>query len=693
MDIIQNPFKNVDYTADRNFLKFYHEQISFLLSRHYKVPEQVILKWVKHIFKPNTNGFKEVKFKVLEKNKYGDREVKIKSASEFFTTVEEKNLHLSPSFVGYTNYDEGPSVNALGTEKYIGDRGKYKKLRSKASLENDSYGYKTYNEIQNALKIFNNAQSGAMSSNGTPIRNKSGHTSLTSTCRTVTSTVNLMNERLLNGNRLFINYKKTLQHLIGVLKSTNFELLNKVVTRLNMVHATVDQVMAMIKKCTQYYGGNEETSNRLRAFVEMLKPDERTAVLCIGDIHGLYATNPTIIKAYLDDWMAVPSIPDDKTENDYTPPTNGDYYTLCITKIGQDKSKLEINALNQHHLDVEKKWFDFIEVFFKTKTAISDVFSVTEMVREAVLTSDTDSSIYSADDVTDLYSNDPEQMIKLNGVLTYFIRMMAIHQHAQLSKNMNVSKCNLFNLNMKNEYLFGSYVTTLMSKHYYATQLMQEGVINKKVKMEIKGVHLRSSKVAVIIKDFAHKLMRDILDVIYYKQKMNPAILLHNVAELERLVMDGVNNGEWSWLSKQTIKAKEVYTNPDSSVYHYHELWEEVFADKYGKAPPIPYVAVKVNVDLTTKSKLKEYMELLGDCEIRHKLETYLQSFDQEKMTSFYVPVDNLLSIKTIPEEIIKGAATRRIVKQNLKSVYAVLESAGIYVTNKHITRLVSDEH
>jgi len=688
-----NPFIDAKYTANRDFRNFYHSQIAYFFSKIYNKSEADLLPWVKKVFEPGKNGFKEIKFQVLEKNKYGDRVVEIKPASQFFEEVQEKNLHLSPSFVGYTNYDEKPSVNAIGTKKWIGDRKKYKGLRKEASIAHDDYGYKTFNEVQNALKIFNNAQSGAMSSNGTPIRNKSGHTSLTSICRTVTSTVNLMNERLLNGNRLFINYKKTIQHFISVLKSTNFVKLNEVMQKLNMVHATAEHVMAMVKRCTNYYSTNKDQYEKIESFVNMLRPDELTAILCIGDLTGLFSTNRPVIKAYLDDWMQMPKLSKDAKAEDYPAPANGDYYTLCITKLGNDPSKAEINALNAIHLEVEKKWYDFIEVFFKTKTAINDVYSVTEMVREAVLTSDTDSSIYSADDVTDLYGNDPDQMIKLNGVLTYFIRMMAVHQHAQLSKNMNVSDANLYNLNMKNEYLFGSYVTTPMSKHYYATQLIQEGVINSKPKMEIKGVHLRSSKVAIMIKDFAHKLMRDILDAIYYKTKMDPSILLHNVAELERLIIDGIAVGDWSWLSKSTIKPADVYSDPEISVYQYHVLWEKVFADKYGVAPPIPYVGVKVNTDITSKSRLNDYLESLGDSEISQRLKSHLESIGKDKLTTFYVPVDNLLSIKTIPTEIIKGTDIRRIVKQNLKSVYAVLESAGLYMMNKNITRLVSDEH
>lgn len=693
MSTLVNPFLDSKYTAKRDFKSFYHAQMALFFSKIYNKPEADLLPWVKKTFQPGINGFKEIKFQVLEKNKYGDREVKVKKATEFFDDVADKNQHLSPSLVAYSNFDETPSVNALGTMKWIGDRKFYKNKRKEASLAKDDYGYKTFNEIQNALKIFNNAQSGAMSSNGTPIRNKSGHTSLTSTCRTVTSTVNLMNERLLNGNRLFINYKKTIQHFIAVLKSTDMVKLNKVIEKYQMKHATVEFVMAMVKRCTNYYSTNRDQYQKIEDFVKLLRPDELTAILCIGDLTGLFSTNRDVIKAYLDDWMQMPNLPKDAKAEDYKAPANGDYYTLCITKLGSEATKVQINALNEIHEAVEIKWADFIEVFFKTKTAINDVYSVTEMVREAVLTSDTDSSIYSADDVTDLYSNDPEQMIKLNGVLTYFIRMMAVHQHAQLSKNMNVSDVNLYKLNMKNEYLFGSYVTTSMSKHYYATQLIQEGVINSKPKMEIKGVHLRSSKIAAMINNFAHKLMRDILDSIYLKTKMDPSVLLHNVAELERLVIDGINAGDWSWLSKSTIKSADVYSDPEISVYQYHVLWEKVFADKYGAAPPIPYVGVKINTNLTSKAKISDYLESLGDCDIAQRLKNHLDALGKDKLTTFYVPVDNLLSIKTLPKEMICGTDIRRIVKQNLKSVYAVLESTGIYMMNKNITRLVSDEH
>ena len=269
--------------------------------------------------------------------------------------------------------------------------------------------------------------------------------------------------------------------------------------------------------------------------------------------------------------------------------------------------------------------------------------------------------------------------------------MVSVHQHAQLSKNMNVSEKNLYRLTMKNEFMFGSYVTTLMSKHYFATQMMVEGVMGKEIEMEIKGVHLRSSKVAAKIKEFAHKLMRDILDAVYESRMLNASTLLGEIADLEREIFKDLEEGSWAWLTRSTIKAEDTYTNPESSIFKYHGLWQEVFAPTYGDAPPIPYSAYKVNTKTLSKQKIAEYLEELGDTDVSRRLAKYLEK--EDKLTSFYVPLDMVKNIGGIPKEMIIGSDPRSIIKQNLKSIYAVLETTGLYFINKKITRLVSDEH
>ena len=686
-----SPFRDEKYVADKNFIGHYHDQMSFLLAKEYDVDVEDIKPLVKEVFQPATNGFPEIKFQVLEKNKYGDRELKVKTAREFFNEVEDNNYHLSPSFVAYKNSDEEQSVNSIGTDGFLNLRAEKKTERQKAKAAGDNVLYRAFDEIQNALKIFNNAQSGAMSSSGTPLNNKSGHTSLTSTCRSLTSTANIMNEKLLTGNRLFINFEKTIENFLSLLQSTNIKRVIEVANKLNMVHATTDQVMEMVNRCTNYYWTNDKRTEYIREFVDKLRPEERTVLLCVSDINGLYTTNPSLMQSFFDDWCDIPAIPKDAKAEDYPKPSNGDYYVLCVSKLGDSPSKLAINHLHAHHLAVEEKWSDFISVFFKCKIPPSGIFSIKEMIRESVLTSDTDSSIYTVDRTIQKYTQSPEVALRLNGVLTYFIRMVSVHQHAQLSKNMNVSEKNLYRLTMKNEFMFGSYVTTLMSKHYFATQMMVEGVMGKEIEMEIKGVHLRSSKVAAKIKEFAHKLMRDILDAVYESRMLNASTLLGEIADLEREIFKDLEEGSWAWLTRSTIKPEDTYTNPESSIFKYHGLWQEVFAPTYGDAPPIPYSAYKVNTKTLSKQKIAEYLEELGDTDVSRRLAKYLEK--EDKLTSFYVPLDMVKNIGGIPKEMIIGSDPRSIIKQNLKSIYAVLDTTGLYFINKKITRLVSDEH
>ena len=690
---LKSPFIDVDYHADRDIKKHYYEAMAERISRTKNVDKKEVVRLLSKYIRPNNGEFKDAKMQVLMKNKVGDRELKVITSSEFFQEVRLNNYHLSPSFVAYTHSDEEESINAIGTKRFIAQRNIYKAARDKARDEGNKHLINANNELQNACKIFNNAQSGAMSSNGTPLTNRTGHTTLTSTCRSLTSTVNMINEQLLAGNRFYNNYENTLASILARLRYTDFDKLKKVIEKYKMNYATVEQVRAMLHECTKIYWPNEKRFNQLMEFIETLTPIELTAILCIMDFKGLATCNKEVTSKMLHDFCEIPEIKEGSSPEDYLKPDNKDRYTLCISKLLVKPTPLQLNSLNEHHVRMENHWGDFIEVFFKSEIPPTNIYDIKDMVRDVVLTSDTDSSIYTVDLVVEEFTHDIDTALRLNAVLTYFIRMIAIHQHAQLSTNINISKKNRYELSMKNEYLFGAYVTTIMSKHYFATQMMVEGVLNKEVEIEIKGVHLRSAKIAKAIRDFTFKLMRQVLDAIYNREKLEAAEILFEVAEIERQIIDGVQNGCWEWLVRNTIKSDDVYTKPDQSVYFYHKLWQACFAKKYGNAPELPYSAYKLNVDLGSKTAFKKWLSEIEDVELRDGIKAFIEESGRDKLNTLYIPAERLAVLKTIPYEIVQAADVRALIKQNLKSTYAVLEALGLFICNSKITRLVSDEH
>lgn len=684
-----SPFIQAAYQSDRGVVKHYHRQAALFLSKLYDWDEQYLLELMPQIFIPNENGFKEAKFRVFSKNKHGDRVPVVMPAREFFQEVEDKNYHLSPSLVAYKNSSEEQSINAIGTEIFIDHRRLYKHKRSEVPKQGELW--KAFNEIQNALKIFNNAQSGAMSSSGTPLFNKSGHTALTSTTRALTSTANLTNERLITGNRLLLSYNRTIEYFVAQLAYADRKLIQEVIIENKLNYATVDQVFDMVRRCTSYYWHNETKLQAIKLFLESLSKLELTILLCSMDLRGLYTTNPAFMKTFFAEWAAVPAIAEDDKAENYAKPANGDYKNLCVTKLPKGAKALEMNHLNNHHVQLEVKYERFIKAFLKSRIPPTGLFDVKELVRESVLTSDTDSSIYSVDLIIEDLSSGPDSILALNGVLTYFIRCIAVDQHARLSKNMNVSAKYLYRLNMKNEYLFGSYITTSMSKHYFALQLMVEGVLNDFPDLELKGVHLRGVKIAQKVREFTNKLMRDILDALYDRKQLDAPELLAAVGQLERDLIKDIELGGYTWLTKNSIKEESAYSNPQSSIYFYHEMWQQVFADKYGEPPALPYKAYKINLDLSNKTKIKRFFDAHRENAVVSKLEAYISS--RSSLTSAYIPTDLMVSIGGIPAEILPIVDTRLIISQNFKSIYAILETLGLFIMNSKTTRLVSDEH
>lgn len=684
-----NPFLSETYESDRNIIKHSIEQYSELISRVQGEDKEVVKANLLTYFKANKEQYKSKRAKVIIKNKVGDREVKIIPFSSVLKHVQDKNYHFSPSMIAYTNSDEEECVNSIGTRLFIANRKYYKNLRQDAKAVNDKDLYGKYHELQNAFKIFNNAQSGAMSSGGTCLTNQTAHTSLTSTTRCLTSTANLTNEQFIAGNRFYHNPDATLQSMIARIQVTDFKLLEQVMEKYKLHYPTTEDLMKRVKHCSSRYWDSEPQMSLIETFVNKLKPIEKASILYTLDLFSLFNHNRDFIKTFFDKWCHIPEVDESKLLK----PDNGDRYVLCVSKLPREHSKEQLQGLNHYHVQIEKEYADFIKVFFKSPIPPTGLFNVINAIRDCVLTSDTDSSIYSIDTVIDNYTDDNEQGVKLNGVLTYFIRMVSLDQHRQLSSNMNVSKKNLTLLEMKNEFYLSAYVTTDMSKHYYAYQDMVEGVKNTDLEIELKGVHLKSSKIASVIKDKAQELMVMTLDAIKSGGTINAAEVLHGIGELERSIVNDIQGGDYSWLSRESIKPAVAYTNPDSEKYLYHSLWEEVFSEKYGPAPELPYTGIKMSVDMSSKSKLNAYIDSIEDSTIRDKFRTFMEKKGKDKLTNLYLPMERAQNLKDIPLEFKQAIDYRTLLKQNLKSVYTVLHSTGIYMMNDSITRLVSDEH
>lgn len=684
----ESPFLTPDYKSERNILKTACEHHSYYLSKVLDVPEKEAYDNLTAFIKAHPDRFKSKKAKILVKDQHGDRQIKIIPLSSVFQQVKEKNYIFSPSLVAYKNSSEEESINSIATREFIKNRSFYKNKKKDAERAECKSDIDKYNALQNAFKIFNNSQSGAFSVDGTPINCPTAHTSLTGTCRCLTSIANLLNEQLIAGNRLYRKPEYVIQAIVARIKSTDLKELESAMEKYNIRYPSPDDLMDVVVRNSKNYWESEHYMSIIREFVESLEPIAIASAVYVLDFIELYRHNESFMREFFNDWVNIPS---DYTERSEL--TDEDKKTLAVAKLPVGSNKETLERLNHYHEAIEAKYADFITVFLRSQIPSTALYDVIHQTKKAGQISDTDSSVITMSMVIDKFTDNSLVGMRLAAVITYFIRMILMDQHYQLSTNMNVAEFNRRILDMKNEFYFSGLVTTLMSKHYFAEIKMCEGFLLPKPDKLIKGVHLRNSKVAKSIRDAAEKLMMNILHALGERELLDAAVILKEIGDLEREVMEDIRNGNWTWLQRENINSKMSYAKPMSANYLHFELWEDVFAPKYGKAPPLPYTGMKIGVNIENKTAMKKWLEEMPDQELAERMRLFCEKTGREKFTNLILPMERLSTMNNIPQEVKDVLNYREAIKQNFKCVYATLEGGGINILNADATRLISDEH
>jgi hypothetical protein len=246
---------------------------------------------------------------------------------------------------------------------------------------------------------------------------------------------------------------------------------------------------------------------------------------------------------------------------------------------------------------------------------------------------------------------------------------------------------------MKNEYYFPVFSPTQVGKHYFAVMAAQEGNVYEKLKMEIKGVHLKSSNVPKEIMSKAEIMMSDIVADIMANKKISLRHYLTLVADVEREIKRSVLAGEPTYFRKGQIKIPQAYTkSAEESPYQYHLFWQEVFAPKYGYTSEPPYGCLKVSVDLGSRSSLRKWVASIEDKALSLRLENWLSKMEKNGIQSLLIS-EEALRISGMPPEIAAVMDMRKTIFDVTSVFYIILETLGFYCVNKNLTRLISDEY
>ena len=707
-----NPFLKDpgEYKRDIDILSAYTTDIATYLARMSGDSYETCHAYV--VANLGENGqfpFKDPEIRLLVRDKTGDRHLRADTFANYLAEAVNNTQILSPTLAVYEDPHKKKSLLASYIGINLKKRKKFKHEMFVADMENRQASYLYYDNLQNSCKIKNNSLSGAHASPHTILYNKSSHSTLTSSCRSGTSYANAHNEKFLMGNRHYWSPDVVVANILNIVKTTDYAALQRAMDTYQLHYPTVDETMRCITYSTNLYWINKPALMDIERLVTALTPIERAAFVYTADLYHLAKYNDAVVRQFFSDIIVVAQEPVANAKEIMSGLSSDlvAYVSLLCSDLmdgrllkaveketPHDYGRLAATAVNINN--TLEKYLPLIEGLWRPNTLPPSVAHISSMVRRCVMVSDTDSTIFSNQYWCEWYRGRIDfspTSYAIAYTTTYLTSQIVIHLLAMMSANMGVAPDQIHQLTMKNEYFFPTFTITSRAKHYYALVSAREGNVFKKMKLEVKGVEMKSSNAPPQVMRQLEQYIVGLMEATQRDGNLTIDDVIGPVAAIEHEIIDDIKRGGFKFMRLMQIKDPSSYVDGEGSTPYMHfKLWQEVFAPKYGSASAPPFPVVKISVSLERRVLLERWLAAMPDQELANRLRQWMQENGKDKIGSFLFPQE-ILELRGIPTEVIPAIDLRKLIYNVMSPYYLVLESLGIYMVNDNITRLVSDTY
>lgn len=673
----------------------YYKQASLYLMKRFNISQEEALEFIK---KEVSNQSKNPITTYWYKKENGDMVKKQDYLTDYIKESLKSGDVIVPSFTTYYHPSKQKSIHAEFMAYNTKRRSKYKKIAFRAKQDGDIPKF-IYNDVmQKTMKIFNNSLSGAYASKSTVLRNPSAHYTLTSITRCVSSIGNAITESIVCGNKHFKTSDIVYNYITTIILNINKDNVEYCINKYKLHIPTSDEVMKMILYSSKWYWHDEEVEKDILMYISNLTDIERTAVLYVNDLWHMKMYNEELIRNMMtslitkrkditDDPKIMEKFPEDLEIltklicNEEVKGKNINYQELKGTELG-----FTLLSTASQLMKTYEYYSRLYDTFLFTEILPPSIAYIKDMFRDCIVLSDTDSTCGSYDKWVEWYFGYPEFSNKNIGIAG---AIMTLNSRAvdrgliKLSVNMNISEDRLSILKMKNEFFWSVFTLANMNKHYFANTTVQEGNVFKEQDLELKGVHLISSAANQIIVKKVHNMIKEINDTLCKNEKISLIKYINYVRQLEDEISIMIDQGDIDIFKKMTIKEQQAYKNDIAqSPYIHYLLWKEVFSNKYGSSGDPAYLALKVPTILDNNKKMLSYIDSIEDLHIKLAFQEFLKKYNKNNFGTIMLPI-TVVSGKGIPKELIPVINKKRIILDNLKSAYLVLESLGFFLKDE----------
>ena len=694
-------FKKEEYKNTINPIGDYLDIAATILSKMTNISNP--LEAVKKHIKEN-KLFKNPTVEYYERDLKGNRELKKGDMLSYIRYSRKSGDIMVPSFTVYFSKSKKRSLHSEFIEVNVKERSKHKKLALKYKLEEDFVNFNYHNVIQKVKKIFNNSLSGAYASMGTILNNPSAHYTLTSITRCVSGIGNVISESLISGNRHYRTPDIMIAHVTAIINNFDMDEVKEIAIYYKLHLPTADEVLMSLLKSSSRYWRDIEKESILLEYFKSMTPYERAAVLYHNDLYHLRKYNDKLVRNLIYRLINF-DIEELSSEDCDTVMDNADGWVfnlvihLAIDRLEgkkrsdytlEDKRYMATAILNLTKILV--KYDKLLKLFLVTKVFPPTMAYIKDMVRDAIVLSDTDSTCATYEGWSSWYLGSNivnNEAVAVSAVIMSMVTTVTDHYIKQFSANMNITYEASQALEMKSEFFWKTFVNTNVSKHYFAGVNVQEGSVYKQTDpdkmLEVKGVGLYNSNAYQPIRDLTRELMVKVITDTNTNKKIELRYFLSKVYEAELMLKDMVSKGSPDVLKMEKIKAADSYKlDGKSSPYAYYTLWQEVFKPKYGSAPDPQYMALKLPTTITSKREMNLFIEDIEDIVLKENLISFMKSHKKDAIKIFRVPLI-LVHNNGIPKELMSIIDYRRVIRDNCGALYTMLESLGYYVKDKSI--------
>lgn len=707
---MNNPFllPDEEYTRNIDSISSYIEQQAFYISTLRDKPYEQVRTWLFDRMKDESTGLKDPMVNLLSRENSIDRFRTKRTLSSYIGSVAQLDYPMMPTFTVYQPRRVRESLYSSFIEDKKAGRKKHKKLMFKAIMEGNKEKAQQENNNQQSLKIKINALSGAALMAFSPNYTVTLHPTLTSVCRISTSYANANNEKFMGGNRQYLTEVITLDDINLLAMKADQELIEIAVAKYNIKYPTAEQALECIRYSSDLYWSRGRSVPRLVEYLNKLAPYQLANIVYSGDLYHLAALNPEVVIKFITDFTEVPRTPVDEPAS-YLDSVDGHtvaYVSLLCSDLLQGVQLHDVRNNNPElykvvggvckgTIEMIGTYSDFIQAFLRPLLLTPDVFNIESIERKVVVTSDTDSTIFTTQHwtklVTGSYNFNPTSY-RVGYFMTLLSSQMTVHLLAMMSRNIGVELDSLHKISMKSEYYFPVYSLTGASKHYYAYISAREGNVYEELELEVKGVSLRTSNLPPSVMEPFNKQLHHVLSSVIKNNELTISDVLQSAYDTETKVRNSLETGSIEYLKSFQLKTPDSYKDGmDSANYKAHTLWQECFAFKYGDAPDLPYVACSVGTTLTNKSSLIEWLGSIEDKRVADRLAEWIAREDKRDLPTIRVP-KILFDKQAIPKEIVDAIDVPKTLLNIMGPWYLYLESMGFFLRNDKNTRLITNE-